>query len=546
MPERDSCEKHWLDELADKVAEFLSHREKDVYVFNGGLSVSGVQHIGRLRGEILIPEAIRRILEKRGFRIRQLITVYTQDPWKGKKAQREQFPDPDEAKKYTGWPLIKVPDPKGCHKNWVDHYWSDFGPYLKEFTDGMIEPVTTTSLYQGPLRTLILREILPRREIIRRIINKYRGRKPYPEGWIPVEPICAQCGRIDTTTALEVSDDGRVRYRCKNCGYEGWADLSDAKLNWRLEWASIWKVLGVDFEPFGKDHATPGGSRDSCVDLAVNALGFDPPMGEWYEWVSIRVGGRSMDMTSSGFIGITPREWLDIAHPEILRFLYFQTHPHRKIVVDLERIPQYYDQFYRAERIYFGVEEADRCEAEYLKRTYELSHPKEPPERMPVQVPYMHASILAQIVGPQNVEEAINRLRKTGHVKGEPDPYSFERIKTLLVKAYNWTIRYAPQGARFEILAEHPGREVVEALRFKSVFCRLADLLRGLEEWDEERIKQAMIEATEELGRKERREFYKEFYQVFVGKPMGPRAAPLLSLLKKDFVIERLEYACGR
>ncbi|MCE4627667.1 MAG: lysine--tRNA ligase [Desulfurococcales archaeon] len=533
---------HWVDELADRVEEFLRKRGKKEYVFNGGLSVSGLQHIGRLRGEVLIPEVVRRILEKRGYRIRQLITVYTQDPWKGKKAQREQFADPEEARKYTGWPLIRVPDPKGCHKNWVEHYWSDFGPYLPEFTDGKIGIVTTTDLYKEGLRDLILREIIPKKEKIREVINKYRGRKPYPPGWIPIEPICERCGRIDSTVALSVEGD-KVRYKCKNCGFEGVTDVSNAKLNWRLEWASIWKVLSVDFEPYGKDHATPGGSRDSCVDLAVNVLGFEPPIGEWYEWVSIRVGGKESDMSSSGFVGITPREWLEIAHPQILRFLYLQAHPHRKVVIDLSRIPQYYEQYYRAERIYFGAEPAEDSEAKYLARTYELSHPGEPPRRLPVQVPFMHASILAQILGPHNFETAVERLRRTGHVRGELDEYSAKWLRGLLEKSYNWTLRYGPENARFSIL-ESVDRSVLEQLCFREIFCRLARELESLDSWDEESIKNAMIRATEGLSSRERREFYREFYSLFIGKPYGPRAAPLLSLLQREFVVSRLKEAC--
>ncbi|MCE4625260.1 MAG: lysine--tRNA ligase [Desulfurococcales archaeon] len=548
-PERGAAENeckepvHWLDKLASDVEEFLKGRGKSVYVFNGGLSVSGLQHIGRLRGEILIPEAVRRVLESRGYKIRQLITIYTQDPWKGKRAQREQFSDPQEARKYIGWPLIRVPDPKGCHDNWVEHYWADFGPYLPEFTDGKIEAVTTTELYKGVLRDFILKEILPKRKIIRDIINKYRGRKPYPENWIPVEPICQKCGRIDTTVALEIKD-GKVRYRCRNCGYEGWRDLSEGKLNWRLEWASIWRVLDVDFEPYGKDHATPGGSRDSCVDLARNALGFEPPTGEWYEWVSIREKGRSADMSSSGFTGITPREWLEVAHPQILRFLYFYTHPHKKVVVDLNSIPNYYDQYYRAERVYFGLEEVEDCwEREYLRRTYELSHPRDPPSSLPIQVPYLHASILAQLLGPENLEAAIERLRRTGHVKGSMDSYSRLWLEGLLKKSYTWVMKYGPEQARVEIL-EELDPNLLASLRYRDILCRLATMLEGLEEWNENLIKDTMIEATRDLTGRERREFYKEFYKLFTGKPYGPRAAPLLSLLPKEFVVTRLSQAC--
>ncbi|MEM4834202.1 MAG: lysine--tRNA ligase, partial [Thermosphaera sp.] len=57
-----SIKKHWIDELADQVQEDLIKRGKDTYVFNGGLSVSGLQHVGRLRGEVIITETLRRIL----------------------------------------------------------------------------------------------------------------------------------------------------------------------------------------------------------------------------------------------------------------------------------------------------------------------------------------------------------------------------------------------------------------------------------------------------------------------------------------------------
>ncbi len=535
---------HWVDKLADELEQRLRKRNKQVYVFNGGLSVSGVQHIGRLRGEILLPETLRRILEKRGLKIKQLLTLYTQDPWKGKASQRSAFKDPDKAKEYTGRPLVSVPDPYGCHENWVEHYWSDFGPYLSEFTDGKIEVVTTTDLYRSKFRDFIMNVVLPKKDEFRNVINKYRGRKPYPEDWIPVEPICEKCGRIDKTVAISVEENGRVRYRCKYCGHEGVTDVSNSKLNWRIEWAGIWYILGVDFEPYGKDHATPGGSRDSCVDLAVNVIGFQPPEGEWYEWVSIREKGQSRDMTSSGFVGITPKEWLEIAHPQILRFLYFFTHPHKKLIVDLDQIPQYYESYYRAERIYFGIESLnDKEQEEYLKRTYELSHPREPPEKLPLQVPYTHASILAQLVGPTNIEEAVERLKKTGHIKEDLDNYSRGWLQSLLIRSYNWVEKYGGERYRVQILANVPG-ELLNSLEYRELLCQLGEELDKLSEWTEEKIKDTMISVTSSINSGERKRFYREFYLLFTGRNSGPRAAPLLSLLKKDFVIARLRLAC--
>ncbi len=533
---------HWVDKLADWLEDELKKREtKDIYVFNGGLSVSGLQHIGRLRGEVILPEVLRRILEKRGLKIRQVLTLYTQDPWKGKKEQLEQFGDINKAKKYVGWPLIRVPDPKGCHSNWVEHYWSDFGPYIKEFTDGKIEVVYTHNLYRKELKEFA-KEVINLKEKVRNIINKYRGRKPYSSNWIPIEPRCNKCGRIDSTEAIEVNND-MVRYRCRNCGNSAWISLDDSKLNWRVEWVGVWKVLRVDFEPYGKDHATPGGSRDSCVDLAINVFNFSPPAGIWYEWVSLRAGRKESDMTSSGFKGVTPKDWLEIAHPQILRFLYLLQHPQRRVVIDLVQIPQYYEQYYEAERIYFGKESTgDNAKDAYLSRTYGLSHPKELPKELPSQPPYTHMAILSQIIPKGKEEEALRRLKKTGHLSENPDEYSIRWTKELLNKARKWVEIYAPEHLRFKI----PEKIPVDARKMIKDPKRLGELAKAfenLEKWNEEIIKSTLIEFGRNMNKKERREFYHDFYLAIIGRKEGPRAAPLLGLLSKNWVIKRLREA---
>ncbi|MCE4610950.1 MAG: lysine--tRNA ligase [Desulfurococcales archaeon] len=529
---------HWFDRLIEELASRLERRGKRELVFNGGLSVSGLQHIGRLRGEVILVEAVRREFERRGFKVRQYLTLYTQDPWKGKKEQLERFKDAKEASRYVGWPLKDVPDPEGCHAGWVEHYWSEFGPYIGEFTDGRVEVVTTTELYKGRLKEFALKVIMPRREEVRRVINRYRGRKPYPEGWIPLEPRCARCGRIDSTEALEVRGE-RVRYRCRNCGYEGEGSVEDSKLNWRIEWVGVWWSLGVDFEPYGKDHATPGGSRDSCVELAMS-LGIEPPEGVWYEWVAFRGEGGEADMTSSGFVGVTPREWLEVAHPQVLRFLFFLHPPHRKITIDLREVPQYYSQYYRAERVYFGLEDAGG-EAGVLARTYELSHPVKPPERPPSQVPYIHAAIVAQVVGEERLEsEGLARLRKAGML-GD-DAYSVEWARSLLRKALAWARKYAPPALRFTV-PEKVDPEAAARIERPDLLDELAAALESLGEWSEGSIKEALIKFGEGMSPGERRRFYRDFYLAIVGKPEGPRAAPLLALMRKSDVVERLREA---
>ncbi|GEM_PF-158844 len=536
---------HWADALVEFLAERFREQGVSHVVVNGGLSVSGLQHVGRLRGEIIIGDVVARLLSEKGFTVEQKLTLYTQDAWKGKASQRKQFSDPEEAKRYTGWPLIRVPDPLGELPSWVDRYWKDFGPFINEFTWGRVEVVTTTDMYRGKLKEFVKLSI-EKREEIRRIINKYRGRKPYPEGWIPFEPRCSRCGRIDRTVALEADLPAeKVRYRCRSCGNEDWAPLWDGKLNWRIEWVGVWWALGVKFEPYGKDHATPGGSRDSANELAEKVYGLRPPEGLPYEWVAMRTpDGREQDMSSSDFVGFTPREWLEVAEPELFRFLVLRTPPMRKLVVGLHEVPLYYDWYYRAERVYYGRESTGKkSEDLLLARSYELSYTEQvPPREMPAQPPYTHLAILAQVVPRELWEsEAVKRLVASGHLPENPDEASLQRVKRLLPRAYRWAQLYAPEQLRIRLLESLPG-EIVERVpdEYRELLARLGDVLAGLEQWSEEAIKKAMIEFTRGWEGSRRRRFYHYLYLVFLGRESGPRAAPLFSLLPRSYVVERL------
>ena len=530
---------HWIDKLAEKLAEKYAGKEE--IVINSGLSVSGLQHIGRLRGEVLIGEALRRELRKRGFNVKQYIVLYTQDAWKGKEAQLKAFKNEKEALRFVGWPLINVPDPEGCHENWVEHYWSDFGGYLDKFTDGEIEVVTTTELYKNELKKVVL-ECIRRRDEVRRVINKYRGRKPYPENWIPFEPVCGNCGRIDTTEAIEFNEDKMtVKYRCRNCGYIGETDISNGKLNWRLEWVGVWISLRVDFEPYGKDHATPGGSRDSCNEIARVIFGVEPPEGIPYEWVAIRLDGRESDMSSSDFIGVTPREWYEVAHPEVLRYIYYVQEPRKKIVIDMSMIPSYYREYYDAENKFY-IEKESKEEYSVEARSYILAQIRDPPEKKPIQVWYETIALIVQSIPEDTpIDNVVKRLRSSRIIAPSEklSEYDFRRIRELVEKARVWVKKYAPSSLRYNIL-DKLSSELVRKLEFRNELVSLGKKLLELDEWSSERIKEVMIKHTEGMSKSERRRFYSEFYKIITGEPRGPRAAPLLEALGKEFVAKRL------
>lgn len=536
---------HWIDKVATDIEQYWGLTGE--IICNGGLSVSGLQHVGRLRGEIVLVDAVRRILEERGRSVRHLLVLYTQDNWKGKDAQLRAYKNPEKASKYKGWRLIDTPDPEDCHRSWVEHYWKNFGDHLHEFAKN-VEVYTTTQLYKMDSMKEVVREILLKKEDIRAIINKYRGRRPYPENWIPYDPLCGNCLRIDSAEPLEVDLEAyRIRYVCKNCGYGDWCSMEDGKLNWRLEWTAIWKALKVMFEPYGKDHATPGGSRDSCVDLAVNALKFKPPIGVAYEWVGYVVGGKDLgDMGSSDFIGFTPEDWVKVAEPEVLRYYYIINDCMKRLTLSLDQVYHYVELYDFAERVYYDVEKPDKesWEIATMKRSFELSQLKPIPREMPFQLKYLHAVILVQTLPEEDLlENAIRRLRSTGILVKDPDPLSVSRIDFRLRRAINWLKLYAPSVFHVRLLESLPS-ELKSSLISddRDLLKKLMELFKPIE-WNEETIKQTMMCFTSTLSKAGSQRLFKALYLIFFGRVSGPRIAPYLAMLNKEWVLNRLKEA---
>src|SRR5256712_8301177 len=117
---------HLADELIAEITEFV--RGRTDLVVNSGLSVSGLQHVGRLRGEIVLGDTIARAMREGGHRVVHGLVLYTQDQWKASPRQVAEFTDGSGAK-YASWRLIDIPAPPRCHPGLVDHHWDDLSSH---------------------------------------------------------------------------------------------------------------------------------------------------------------------------------------------------------------------------------------------------------------------------------------------------------------------------------------------------------------------------------------------------------------------------------
>jgi lysyl-tRNA synthetase class 1 len=531
---------HWADALIEEITGFV--RGRGDLVVSSGLSVSGLQHVGRLRGEVVLGNTIARALQEEGHTTEHVLVLYTQDQWKASPRQVAEFTD-GSGSRYASWRLIDVPDPHGCHPGWVDHYWEDFGDHLEDFARG-VRVVRTSDIYTWPEMKAVVEDLAKRSEEVRELVNRFRARHPYPPGWLPFEPLCLACHRVGKARALRVNDRTSVTYECE-CGGRGESPIEKGKLNWRLEWPALWKVLHVDIEPFGKDHATPGGSRDSCKEVARVLLGIEPPFGIAYEWVGVAEKGVDLgDMDSSDFKGFWPGDWLQIGDAEVLRYIYLVNPISRRIVLDLGKVDVYHDAYDAAERAFYATERTE--DEENPARSYELAQPDPPTKEAPFQLPFRHAAFLHQISPPGNrLEWCLMRLKDTGVLTRRLTDFEVDRVRRRLEQGGVWVERYAPENkvVLLESLPDSVRAQLTEADRESlRIFGKRAETAA----WREDAIKELMVSLTKGGALPvETSRFFRNLYLVLLGKEKGPRAAPFLAVLDKKLVLQRLREAAG-
>ncbi|MXR51824.1 lysine--tRNA ligase [Halovenus sp. WSH3] len=531
----DTDHAFWADAVADAVEQ---HSDGDPIVIKGGVSPSGVPHIGHAN-EILRCYIVAELLRERGHEVRQ---VFTSDDRDRLRAIPRRLADLDgnlvglgevdagALGRNLGKPYTDVPDPFGC----CDSYGAHFTELLRRETEKLgvdVEFVSNTELYESGQFEDVTRRVLEHREQARATLAEYQNK--VDDDYVPFFARCSDCGQLTETITDVDLDAGTVSYRCTDaeaggdtidgCGHEGTTDLRDGKLPWRFEWPAQWKVLGVDFEPFGKDHAE--GSWPSGVDIARNVVDVEPPVGMVYEWFTLE--GEALS-SSEGNI-VTVGEVLDILEPEVFRY-FFGKEPLKQRDFSIERIDQLVDEFDRLEAVYFDEVAAEDSERELAERLYPLLVDEVREER--VRIPYTFAAVLGMTDDPELREEI---ARREGHIPDDAPEWAIEEALSRVRRAREWA-RITENAFDYELKrAEMPEAEFDDPTA-----AALDDLAEFVAEGhDGEEIQAEIFDLAEEydvpVG-----EFFGAGYRLFFDDDEGPKLGPFLARLDQEFVVDRL------
>lgn len=521
----------WGNDILEKVKERFAdqiHHGK-VLVIRDEKTASGRVHVGSMRG-VAIHGVVNEVFRKNGIQVKYLYEINDFDPMDGLPV----YLDRETFLPHMGKPLYLIPSPDGKAKNYAEYFAEEFIGVIRE-AGFSPEYYRSSELYLSGKYNDVIRTALEQAPKIREIYQRVSG-SVKPNDWYPLQVICEQCGKIGTTKVRRF-DGEQVTYRCeesmvdwaRGCGYEGCISPFDgrAKLPWKVEWAAKFKIVGVHVEGCGKDHSTRGGSRQIADALSREVFGYEPPVDIPYEF--FLVGGKKM--SSSKGAGSSSREVAELLPQQLFRFLLVGKDPRKVIdfIPDGDTLPLLYDMYDTFAESYFSGVRDDRAEI------FEFSHGESSQDRLqPHFLPrFSQGAFLVQMPHMDFLKEVMTL--KGSELTDLDKREALERAEY----AKRWLEHYAPEQYRYVLQKTVP----TETKNLSETQKRALQMLLSYIEHESILDGQKLHTELHELKEKANispKELFTALYMSFLGKTSGPKAGWFLSVLPREFLIERL------
>ncbi len=521
---------HWSERIAQKIIE--RNPNKECYVCAGGGSPSGSIHIGNFR-DMALPYFVARALKQMGKNVRFIYSCDDFDRFRKVPVNVSKVVDGYE--KYIGCPYNLIPNPFNTAEKSYGEYFE------KEFMDAVadigieVEYISQTKEYMSGRYVPEIIHSLEKRKEIYDILMSFKSQEATDEGrenYYPIAVYCSKCLKDLTTVENYDEKTHNVTYTCKDCGNHETVCVDNyfkMKLAWKIDWPMRWRAEGVDFEPGGIDHATPGGSYDVSSVISREIFGYEPPLFQGYGWLGF--AGVSSMHSSSG-INITPAGVLKFYTPEIIRWLFAKYEPEDSYNFYFDdTIIRHYSEFDKGLHAYLNGE-AD----EFTKKLFELCLIDGREYRD--ETSFNTIASLAPIVN-FNHDAVVNAIKKL-------DLEWTERADERLEKAEYFIKTYQPE-KMFKLLDSKNetfanGLEEVD----KEVVRKLYNYLKDTETIKDKEVQQFIYDTVNNpnLTKKEnmavQQKYFKIFYNLLFGTDAGPRLYLFFAASDKNTYLELL------
>lgn len=505
----------WLNTIVDELIARLGDKE---IVVSSGVSPSGTYHLGTLR-EVLTAEVIVRELRRRDHVARHLHIVDDLDVFRKVPANI----DPS-FEQYLGQPLCDVPSPDGIEgKSYADYFLQDLVD-ATQLMDLSVEIIRAHERYRSGFYIPAIEKTLVSIAEIRQILEEVSGRKLDPN-WTPIQII--ENGRVKNRQFDTIDTEQKTLGYKTQEGGEGSANYANGEvaLSWRVDWPARWWLLGVDAEPFGRDHATKGGSYDTGKEIARKVFGIEPPLPVPYGFIN-RVGDTKKMSKSAGNV-VTAKQLLAMMPPELVWFFILRSAPEKQLYFDEgETLLRLFDEF----AALLINESREPWEQQLLELClYGVK------EQTISNVPFSHlvASYQAAL---RDQAATLAIIKRTEHA--EVAEQQADIIVRELQLIDNWLTTSAPESLVFSL------RQSVDMSEFtpeeREYFTMLAGSIATAPEGADGAWFHATIYDLKEHVAIPPKELFGSLYRLLIGKTSGPRAGWFLSLLPRDWLLARL------
>lgn len=503
----------WLTKLVD---EIVAKQPEGEILIESGASPSGTYHIGHLR-EILTCDAILLELRKRGREARHIHFADDLDA-----LRKIPVNIPAEYEKYLGKPLCDIPSPNGE------------GSYGEFFLKGLISSAETLGVemevvyshekYRTGFFVPVIERVLDRLPQARQVLETVSGRQ-LDEHWSPIQVM--EDGYLKNRTFEGIDTDSKtLTYKDKEGNQASVKyDAGLVKMDWRLDWPGRWWMLKVGVEPFGRDHASAGGSYDTGEQMMKVVYEAPAPIPVPYDFINR--AGDTKKMSASKGTGVSAEEAVKVLPPEVLRYFVLLSPPEKRL---------YFDQ---ADGTIKLVDEFAALSAK-TDLTDDEQHTlfictRGNAEQTVSRVPFSHL-VASYQSALKDVDATLDIIKRTEHAEVVEEDEAIIKNELKFIDA--WLDKWAPEDVKFTL------QETIDASQFsdteKAYFKALADKIsEAPKDADGEWFHKAIYEFKDSSGL-EPKALFTSLYRLLIGKDAGPRAGWFLSLLPRDWLIARL------
>ncbi|MBW3085475.1 Lysine--tRNA ligase [Austwickia sp. TVS 96-490-7B] len=563
-------ENDWVARLADEVIDDVVRRRGSLEGYTitcaSGLSPSGPIHLGNLR-EVMVPHLVADEITRRGIPCEHIISWDDYDRYRKVPFGVDGVDASWSA--HIGKPLTSVPAPPGsAYDSWAAHFRAAMEASLAQL-GVKYRGISQTQMYtSGAYRESVLHAMACRNDIDA-VLGQYRTKVEPPaatsssrspelqdqaaveaaegsgaageddgsaEGaeYFPFRPYSRAFGTDATRVTAYDPETTTVTYVATGPDGDQVVETmrldtdTHGKLVWKVDWPMRWAFEGVDFEPSGVDHQSPGSSWVVGKDLAP-IFGAQRPVGPMYAFVGI--AGMAKMSSSKGGVP-TPADALAIMEPHVLRWLYARRKPNQSFTVAFNNeIHRLYDEWDALERKIAGGkgQPADNAIHARSVRTATADLP-----RTAVTVPYKALCSVVDITGG-NVEQ-IGRILTS--IDASITDLDVARPRLDLATTWLETqadpedrtvVRSTPDTATLAGLSEHQRQALAMLaadLDANWSLDGLTSLVYGIPK------RQAGFDVTEKKlppeVKADQRAFFALLYQLLLGTDTGPRIPTLL------------------